>query len=95
MEAETDPEAAIERLDAAQARALSAPDGYRWVGAYALDALCAVAVRHGDPRAAGWIGELHELAGRTGMRDLAASAYRHAGADEAAEAVSRSRTRSA
>ena len=65
------------RLDNARRRALDATDGYRWVGAHALDALCFIAVQHGDERAAGWIAQLHDLAGRTGMRDYVVSAYLH------------------
>ena len=69
-----DPAAAIEQLADARQRALRAPDGYRWVGAHALDALCEVAVRVEDARAPGWVGELHDLAARSGMRDLVARA---------------------
>lgn len=70
-----DPARALERLDHARRRSLDAPDGYRWVGAHALDALCAVAVDCGDDRAPSWIAELHDLAGRTGMRDYVVTAY--------------------
>jgi tetratricopeptide (TPR) repeat protein len=74
---EPDPAVAIDRLDHARRRSLESADGYRWVGAHALDALCAKAIEEGDERAEAWVAELHELAGRTGMREFAASAYRH------------------
>lgn len=77
VEAPGDAAAAIERLGRARTRALAAVDGYRWVGAHALDALCALAAEHGDPRAGAWIAELRSLASRTGMRELAAHAYLH------------------
>ena len=58
-------------------RSFGASDGYRWVGVHALDALCFTAVQHGDERAPAWIAALHEVAGRTGMRDYVVSAYLH------------------
>jgi DNA-binding SARP family transcriptional activator len=74
---EPDPAVSIERLDHARRRSLESSDGYRWVGAHALDALCAAAIDHGDERAEAWIAALHDLAGRTGMREYVVSAYRH------------------
>ena len=93
LEAGNDPATAIDRLDSARIRALGAPDGYRWVGAHALDALCSTAVRAGDERAPAWVAELRSLAAATGMRELAVHAYLHEaalglpGAGEAARAL--------
>ena len=72
-----DPHDAIVRLEHAQRRAFSASDAYRWVGVHALDALCFTAVEHHDERAPAWIAALHDVAGRTGMRDYVVSAYLH------------------
>lgn len=46
------------------------PDSYLWIEAYALDALCSVAVEHASPSAPRWIEELEQLAGRAGFREL-------------------------
>jgi DNA-binding SARP family transcriptional activator/predicted negative regulator of RcsB-dependent stress response len=84
-----DIERAVDWLSDAQRRCTRLPDGYLWVEAYALDALCDVAVEH-DLRGSGaWIDELSSLAGRTGMRELTARAYFHRArlGDEAAAEV--------
>lgn len=46
------------------------PDTYLWIEAYALDALCAVAVEHNAGAAARWIDELEAIASRRGIREL-------------------------
>lgn len=46
------------------------PDTYLWIEAYALDALCAVAVQHGAESTAQWIDELEAIAARRGIREL-------------------------
>jgi DNA-binding SARP family transcriptional activator len=53
------------------------PDSYLWIEAYALEALCAVAVELGAPGAAQWVADLEALAGRCGMRELTARALLH------------------
>jgi hypothetical protein len=53
------------------------PDSYLWIEAHALDALCAVAVRHRPGAARGWVDQLEPLAARTGMRELQARALLH------------------
>lgn len=69
------------------------PDTYRWIEAYGMDALCAVAVEHGTPGSARWIGELEAVAARRGIRELLlhAAVYRtrlgEPGAAEAARAL--------
>jgi DNA-binding SARP family transcriptional activator len=63
-------------LDARQ-RSVRLPDGYRWVDAYTLDALAALAVDRGDPRARAWANELALLAAGAGMRELLCRAYGH------------------
>jgi DNA-binding SARP family transcriptional activator len=82
---------AIEWLSEAQTRCMRLPDAYLWVNAYALDALCALAVEHDRPGATTWIDELANLAGRTGMRELTARAFSYRGklGDEAAADVAR------
>jgi tetratricopeptide (TPR) repeat protein len=46
------------------------PDTYRWIEAYALDALCAVAVEHGAEATVRWVQELEAIAARRGVREL-------------------------
>ena len=53
------------------------PDAYVWAKAYALDALCEVAVARGMPRAMAWVDELQQLAARCGMRELTVRAHLH------------------
>lgn len=76
---------AIERLEMARLRMVKHPDS-TWLMAYLLDSLCTVAVAGRHPGAAGWINDLENLAGRTGMRELLARAYihRHAVGDPSA-----------
>ena len=54
------------------------PDTYLWIEAYALDALCAVAVEHGAEFTVRWIDELEAIAARRGIRELVlrAAVYR-------------------
>lgn len=63
-------ERALELLVDAPKQCRRLPDTYRWIEAYGLDALCAVAVAHGAESAARWIGELEAIAARRGMREL-------------------------
>ena len=46
------------------------PDTYLWIEAYALDALCAVAVEHHAAATMQWIDELEAIAARRGIREL-------------------------
>jgi tetratricopeptide (TPR) repeat protein len=46
------------------------PDTYLWIEAYALDALCAVAIDNGAPSTRRWIEELEAVTARHGMREL-------------------------
>jgi DNA-binding SARP family transcriptional activator len=46
------------------------PDTYLWIEAYALDALCAVAVKHRAEAAPRWIDELEAITSRRGIREL-------------------------
>src|SRR5690606_3587529 len=59
-------ERALELLVDAPKQCRRLPDTYRWIEAYGLDALCAVAVAHGAESAARWIGELEAIAARRG-----------------------------
>ena len=53
------------------------PDTYLWIEAYGLEALCGVAVEHGDASAERWVGELGVIAARRGLRDLLVRATVH------------------
>jgi DNA-binding SARP family transcriptional activator len=69
------------------------PDTYLWIEAYALDALCAVAVDHHAEATGQWIDALEAIAARRGMRELVlrATVYRanlgEPGAIEAAHSL--------
>jgi hypothetical protein len=58
-------------------RSTRLPDGYLWAKAYALDALCGLAIAEKLPEATVWIGELQNTAARSGMRALTLSALKH------------------
>jgi glycosyltransferase A (GT-A) superfamily protein (DUF2064 family) len=65
-------------------------DTHLWLRAYVLDALCAVAVASGHPKASAWVTDLASLTGRSGMRELSAHAYlyrRDLGDDSAVDAA--------
>lgn len=72
------------------------PDSYLWIEAYAVDALCGLAVEHARDSAAAWIDLLERIAGRSGMRELLVRAALHRdrlgqpGAVAAAAALARS-----
>jgi len=69
---------ALEMLVEAPKLCRRLPDTYLWIEAYALDALCAVAVEHHAESAARWIDQLEAIAARRGIRELVlrAVAYR-------------------
>lgn len=61
----------------AVARCVRLPDAYLWGKAYALDALCEVAVSQRMQLAPAWIAELQTLAARSGMRELTVRCLLH------------------
>lgn len=85
--------AAVHWYDVARTRGPHVPDYFAWFKAYALEALCDLAVARHLPGATTWITALEESAGRRGMRDLHARALYHRGrlgderATEAARAL--------
>lgn len=72
-----EPRGAVKILEDALTRCVRLPDAYLWGKAYALDALCAVAVQQGMPQAAVCVDELLGLAARCGMRELTVRAQLH------------------
>lgn len=68
---------AIEILLDAIARSSRFPDGYLWAKAYALEALCGLAVSKKLPEATLWIDDLQTIAARSGMRELTVRALMH------------------
>jgi tetratricopeptide (TPR) repeat protein len=84
---------ALDLLTEAPKRCRRLPDTYLWIEAYALDALCAVAVEHRAQATMQWIDRLEAIAARRGIRELLlrATAYRarlgEPGAIEAAHAL--------
>lgn len=85
----------VEILLDAIARSTRLPDGYLWGKAYALEALCELAVANKMPQAPAWIDELQTLAARSGMRELTVrglwhrSALGETGSGEAARLLAR------
>jgi DNA-binding SARP family transcriptional activator len=72
-----EPQRAVEILADALARCVRLPDAYLWAKAYALDALCDVAVAQAMPQASAWVNEMQDLAARSGMRELTVRACLH------------------
>jgi DNA-binding SARP family transcriptional activator len=68
---------AIEILLDAIARSTRLPDGYLWAKAYALEALCGLAISERMPEASIWIDELQGIAARSGMREFTVRALMH------------------
>jgi DNA-binding SARP family transcriptional activator len=68
---------AIEILLDAISRSTRLPDGYLWAKAYALEALCGLAISLRLPEASIWIDELENIAARSGMRELTVRALLH------------------
>lgn len=68
------------------------PDTYLWIEAYALDALCAVAVEHQAQSTPRWIDQLEAVAARRGIRELVchAATYRTRIGEPGADSVARS-----
>lgn len=71
------PALAAEILLDALKRCTRLPDAYLWGKAYALDALCGLAVRTRMPQVQAWSDELMALAAGAGMRELIVRAYLH------------------
>ena len=72
-----DTTAAIEILLDAITRSTRLPDGYLWAKAYALEALCGLAISKKLPEATIWLDELQDIAARSGMRELTVRALMH------------------
>jgi DNA-binding SARP family transcriptional activator len=69
-EARGDTTHALELLVDAPRLCRRLPDTYLWIEAYALDALCAVAVKHRAEAAPRWIDELEAITARRGLKEL-------------------------
>jgi DNA-binding SARP family transcriptional activator len=85
-----DPNGASEWLRQARACATRVSDPYEWVHAHVLDTLALFAIDGDHADAPDIVNALNELAGRTGMRELAVRAHLHdarLGADGALEAA--------
>ena len=61
---------ALELLMEAPKRCRRLPDTYLWIEAYALDALCSVAIERGLDTAPLWVDELQSISARRGLREL-------------------------
>lgn len=69
-------EDAFDHLTQARRRLVLHPD-HTWSMAYALDALCGLAVAECHKDATRWVDDLEDLGGRSGMREMVARAYLH------------------
>ena len=69
-EARGDTSRALELLVDAPPLCRRLPDTYLWIEAYSLDALCAVAVKHGAEASPRWIDELEAITARRGIKEL-------------------------
>lgn len=76
-DAKDDVDTAVRWLEFAVTRRTRWPGAYPWIRAYALDALCTVAVKRRLPGAPAWIADLEERAASLGMRELLARAHLH------------------
>jgi DNA-binding SARP family transcriptional activator len=72
-----DPVLAVQLLLDAIGRCVRLPDAYLWGKAYALDALCAVAINDRLVQAPAWIDQLETLAARSGMREFTVRSHGH------------------
>lgn len=70
-----DLDGSVALMEDALNRCLRQRDTHRWVRAYVIDALCAVAIAAEHPRAAAWITDLGSLAGRSGLGEFSVHAY--------------------
>jgi DNA-binding SARP family transcriptional activator len=61
---------AVEILLDAISRSTRLPDGYLWAKAYALEALCALAIAERMTEASIWIDDLLDISARSGMREF-------------------------
>lgn len=68
---------AIDILLDAISRSTRLPDGYLWAKAYALEALCGLAISQRIPEASVWTDELQGIAARSGMREFTVRALMH------------------
>jgi tetratricopeptide (TPR) repeat protein len=72
-----DPEEAFHLLADARIRCNRLSDPYVWLDGYILDAQCVLGLRHQHPETSRWIGRMHELASRTGMKELVVRSLLH------------------
>ena len=79
-DADGDTERGFALLTDARARTNRHADPYVWLDGYILDAQCTLGRRRGHPDTMGWIGELRELASRTGMREFTLRSLLHGAA---------------
>ena len=70
-----DLDGSIELMEDALTRCRRQRDTHRWILAYVMDALCAIATSAKHPRAVAWITDLASLAGRSGMQEFSVHAY--------------------
>ena len=79
-DAQGDTQGAFELLADARVRSNRLADPYVWLDGYILDAQSTLGRRHNHPDTAQWIDAMHELASRTGMRELIVRSRLHGAA---------------
>lgn len=75
--AEHDTERAFDLLDDARIRCDRLADTYMWLEAYILDTQCTLGTVNNHPQTKQWVDAMHELAARTGMKEMTARALIH------------------
>lgn len=68
---------AFEVLADARARCNRMADPYVWLDVYILDAQCELGRRHRHPDTTTWVETMHDLASRTGMREMIVRSLLH------------------
>jgi DNA-binding SARP family transcriptional activator len=76
-EADGETDTAFAHLADARVRANRLADPYVWLDVHILDAQCVLGLRHGHPETRGWADRMHDIASRTGMKELVVRALLH------------------
>lgn len=70
-------EKAFDVLADARVRCNRLADPYVWLDVYILDAECELGIKHGHPDTEHWVGMMHDLASRSGMKEFVVRSLLH------------------
>ncbi|HEY5696369.1 MAG TPA: BTAD domain-containing putative transcriptional regulator [Acidimicrobiales bacterium] len=76
-EADGETDSAFAQLADARVRCNRLADPYVWLDVHILDAQCLLGLRHGHPETEAWADRMHDIASRTGMKELVVRALLH------------------